>query len=82
MPKTECLYKEHAHALGELHIGSQVAIQHPRSKLWDTYDTINAVGHYFVKPLSEQKKTHPFKVLDRSWSSLKSDYILLHLSSA
>ena len=34
--ETERVYNEHAHALEELHIGSQVAVQKP---------TIKAVGH-------------------------------------
>ena len=44
--ETERIYNEHANLLKDLHIGSQVAIQHPRSKLWDIYGTIVAVGPY------------------------------------
>ena len=43
--ETERVYNEHAYPLKDLHIGSQVAIQHPRSKPWDIYGTIITVGH-------------------------------------
>ena len=33
--QTERVYDEHAYAMEELHIGSQIAIQHPHSKMWE-----------------------------------------------
>ena len=48
----ESTYNKHAHAMEELRIGSRVALQHPRSKLWDVYGTITDVRphrRYFIK---------------------------------
>ena len=59
--QAERAYHEHAHATEELRIGSQVAIQHPRSKLWDIYGSITAVGpyrRYFIKTQSRQVLVH------------------------
>ena len=45
-------YNQHAHSLPDLKVGSHVALQDPRSKLWDIYGVITDVGpyqRYFVR---------------------------------
>jgi len=43
LQKTENYYNSHAHELPDIHMGSSVAIQHPQTKLWETYGTVIAV---------------------------------------
>ena len=48
-------YNQHAHPLTEIGIGSNVAIQNPRTKLWDTYGIITAISpnrKYYIKTSS------------------------------
>ena len=48
-------YNQKAQLLPDLKVGNHVAIQHPTSKLWDTYGVITAIGPYrkhFVKTQS------------------------------
>ena len=45
-------YNTHAHTLSDIHVGSHVAIQNPRSKLWDIYGVvIEIMSHrrYYIK---------------------------------
>ena len=45
-------YNQQARPLPDLKVGNHVAIQHPTSKLWNTYGVITAIGpyrKYFVK---------------------------------
>ena len=51
-------YSEHTCAMEELHIGSQVAFQHPQSKLWGIYGTITAVGPLLYQTQSRQVLVH------------------------
>ena len=44
-------YNAHAHPLTEIEIGSNVAIQHPRTKLWDIYGIVTVISpnrRYYV----------------------------------
>ena len=53
--KTEEFYNTHAHYLPDIHIGSNVAIQNPESKLWDIYGRVIDTGphrRYYVKTQS------------------------------
>ena len=48
-------YNQHARALPEIHIGSNVAIQNTITKLWDIYGIVTAIGphrHYYVETFS------------------------------
>ena len=68
-------YNQHTYKLSDLEVGNHVAIQHPTSKLWDTYGTITAIGpyrKYFVKTQSGRvfvrnrrfiRKRHPISVV-------------------
>jgi len=52
---TTTYYNAHAHHLTELDIGSNVAIQHPHTKLWDTYSIITHISpnrRYYIKTSS------------------------------
>ena len=42
--KTEHYYNQHAHALPEIQVGSNVAIHNSKTKLWDTYGVVTYVG--------------------------------------
>ena len=68
--ETERVYNEHAHPLQDLHIGNHVAIQHPRSKLWDIYGTIVAIGPYRRYLV----KTHGGRVLARNRKFIRKRY--------
>ena len=51
----EQVYNQHAHELPDITIGSQVAIQNHKSKLWDVYGTVTATAshrRYLVKTQS------------------------------
>ena len=55
LQKAENYYNSHAHELPDIHVGSSVAIQHPQTKLWETYGTVIAVSphrKYYVKTQS------------------------------
>ena len=55
--KTEEYYNRNARSLPEIHGGSNVAIQNPQTKLWDTYGVVTEVGphrRYYVKTRSGQ----------------------------
>ena len=48
-------YNLHAHPLTEIEIGSNVAVQNPRIKLWDIYGIITAISpnrKYYIKTSS------------------------------
>ena len=45
-------YNTHAHFLPDINVGSHVAIQNPRSKLWDTYGVVTEISphrRYYIK---------------------------------
>ena len=49
---SEAFYNTHAHPLPDIHIGSNVAIQNPQSKLWDIYGIVTDIGphrRYYIK---------------------------------
>ena len=49
---SEAVYNTHTHPLPDIHIGSNVAIQNPQSKLWDIYSIVTDIGphrRYYVK---------------------------------
>ena len=53
--KTEHYYNQHAHALPEIQVGSNVAIHNSKTKLWATYGVVTYVGphrRYYVKTKS------------------------------
>ena len=55
LQRAENYYNSHAHELPDIHVGSSVAIQHPQTKLWETYGTVIAVSphrKYYVKTQS------------------------------
>ena len=37
-------YNRTAHNLPEIAVGSNVAVQHPRTKMWDTYGVVKRIG--------------------------------------
>ena len=50
-------YNLHAHPLTEIEIGSNVAVQNPRTKLWDIYGIITAISpnrKYYIKTSSSR----------------------------
>ena len=52
---TTTYYNAHAHPLTEIGVGSNVAIQHPRTKLWDIYGIVTAISpnrRYYIKTSS------------------------------
>ena len=45
-------YNSSAHPLPEIKVGTNVAVQDPRTKWWDTYGIVTAIGHqrqYYIK---------------------------------
>ena len=40
----ECYYNRQAHSLPEIHVGSQVVLQDPRTRLWHTYGVVIRMG--------------------------------------
>ena len=55
LQSSETFYNTHAHPLPDIHIGSNVAIQNPKSKLWDIYGIVTDIGphrKYYVKTSS------------------------------
>ena len=53
--QVEHYYNQHARALPEIHVGSNVAIQNTSTKLWDIYGIVTAIGphrRYYVKTAS------------------------------
>ena len=45
-------YNSSAHPLPEIKVGTNVAVQDPRTKLWDTYGMVTAIGpqrQYYIK---------------------------------
>ena len=45
-------YNSSAHSLTDIKVGSHVAVQHPRTKLWDTYGVVTSIGphrQYHIK---------------------------------
>ena len=57
--KAETYYNKRAHPLPEIHVGSNVAIQNPLTKLWDIYGVVTEIGphrRYYIK-------THSGRVL-------------------
>ena len=52
LKSSEAFYNTHTHPLPDIDIGSHVAIQNPRSKLWDIYGIVINIGpyrRYYVK---------------------------------
>jgi len=48
-------YNQHAHSLPDIGIGSNVAIQNPRTKLWDIYGVITGISpkrRYYIRTSS------------------------------
>ena len=41
---TERYYNATAHSLPQIHVGSNVAVQNPKTKLWDTYGRVTMIG--------------------------------------
>ena len=85
--EAENYYNSHAHELPDIHVGSSVAIQHPQTKLWETYGTVIAIsphrkyyvttqsGRAFVCNLCFIKNVHPYPSL---WTSTNQYHLLNH----
>ena len=55
LQSSETFYNTHAHPLPDIHIGSNVAIQNSKSKLWDIYGIVTDISphrKYYVKTSS------------------------------
>ena len=55
LQSSETFYNTHAHPLPDIQIGSNMAIQNPKSKLWDIYGIITDINphcRYYVKTSS------------------------------
>ena len=53
--KAEVYYNKNAHPLPEIHVGSNVAIHNPLTKLWDTYGIVTEISphrRYYIKTQS------------------------------
>ena len=64
----ERYYNRQAHSLPEIHVGSQVALQDPRTRLWDTYGVVIRMGQhcqYIVKTESRRVLTRNRRFLWR-----------------
>ena len=64
----EHCYNRQAHSLPDIHVGSQVALQDPRTRLWDTYGVVIRMGQhhqYIVKTESGQVLTRNHRFLWR-----------------
>ena len=44
LEKTTQFYDAHTRPLPDIHIGSSVAVQNSRTKLWDIYGTVTEIG--------------------------------------
>ena len=61
-------YNQHAHPLAEIGIGSNLAIQNPRTKLWDTYGIITAMSSnrkYYIETSSGRVFVRNLRFLHR-----------------
>jgi len=61
-------YNRTAKPLPEIHVGSQIALQDPRTKLWDTYGIVVGVGphrQYMIKTAAGQTLTRNRKFIKR-----------------
>ena len=64
----EHYYNRQAHSLLEIHVGSQVALQDPRTRLWNTYGVVIRMGQhrqYIVKTESGLVLTRNRRFLQR-----------------
>ena len=61
-------YNSSAHNLPDIIVGSHVAVQHPMTKLWDTYGVVTSIGphrQYYVKTHKGQILVHNRRFLHR-----------------
>jgi len=61
-------YNSSAHNLPDIIVGSHVAVQHPMTKLWDTYGVVTSIGphrQYYVKTHKGQILVHNRRFLRR-----------------
>ena len=55
LEKASSYYNQRAHSLPDIHKGTHVAVQNPKTKLWDTYGVVISIGphrQYHVKTAS------------------------------
>ena len=60
-------YNLSAQSLPEIKVGSNVAVQSPRTKLWDTYGIVTSMGPY----RQYSKKTSRGSTIIRNWRFLR-----------
>ena len=61
-------YNSSAHSLPDIKVGSHVAVQHPKTKLWDTYGVVTSIGphgQYHVKIGTAKIAVHNCRFLQR-----------------